>query len=47
MGSGFWGLIRGRDAAVAAACGWAEYSPEMADEEILRRMLVLNLERAG
>ena len=35
------------DAAVAAAYGWADYSPTMADDEILRRLLVLNLQRAG
>ena len=34
------------DAAVAAAYGWADYGPEMADEEILRRLLALNLERS-
>jgi len=34
------------DAAVAAAYGWKDYGPEMADEEILRRLLVLNLERS-
>jgi type II restriction/modification system DNA methylase subunit YeeA len=35
------------DAAVAAAYGWADYSPEMPDEVILGRLLALNLERAG
>ena len=34
------------DAAVAAAYGWKGYSPEMSDEEILRRLLALNHERA-
>ncbi len=33
--------------AVARAYGWDDYTPEMADEEILRRLLKLNLERAG
>ncbi len=33
------------DAAVASAYGWTDYTPEMADEEILRRLLVLNLAR--
>ncbi len=33
------------DAAVAAAYGWDDYTPEMPDEEILRRLLALNLER--
>ena len=35
------------DAAVAAAYGWADYTPEMPDEEILRRLLALNRERSG
>lgn len=35
------------DAAVAAAYGWADYTPDMPDEEILRRLLALNLERAS
>ena len=35
------------DAAVAAAYGWADCSPAMPDEEILRRLLALNLVRAG
>ncbi|MDP3037595.1 MAG: hypothetical protein Q8N07_07680 [Rhodocyclaceae bacterium] len=35
------------DVAVAAAYGWNDYSPEMSDEEILRRLLALNLERAA
>lgn len=34
------------DAAVAAAYGWADYTPAMPDDEILRRMLALNLQRA-
>lgn len=34
------------DAAVAAAYGWNDYTPEMPDEEILRRLLKLNLERS-
>lgn len=33
------------DAAVAAAYGWTDYTPEMPDEEILRRLLALNLAR--
>lgn len=32
------------DAAVAKAYGWNDYTPEMPDEEILRRLLALNLE---
>ncbi len=35
------------DVAVAAAYGWTDYTPEMPDDEILRRLLALNLERAG
>jgi len=34
------------DAAVAKAYGWDDYTPEMPDEEILRRLLALNLERS-
>ncbi|MDE2276645.1 MAG: hypothetical protein KGK09_10140 [Burkholderiales bacterium] len=34
------------DAAVAAAYGWADWSAEMADEQILRRLLALNLARS-
>ena len=33
------------DAAVAKAYGWNDYTPEMPDEEILRRLLALNLVR--
>ncbi len=35
------------DQAVAAAYGWTDYAPEMPDDEILRRLLALNLERAA
>lgn len=35
------------DAAVAAAYGWADYGSRIADEELLRRLLALNRERAG
>lgn len=35
------------DAAVAAAYGWADYTPQMPDEEILRRLLALNRARAS
>ena len=34
------------DQAVAAAYGWSDYSPELPDGEILRRLLALNQERA-
>jgi hypothetical protein len=34
------------DAVVAAAYGWEDYSPDTPDEEILARLLALNLERA-
>lgn len=33
------------DAAVAAAYGWADYTADMADDEVLRRLLALNLQR--
>jgi type II restriction/modification system DNA methylase subunit YeeA len=35
------------DAAVAKAYGWTDYTPEMSDEEILRRLLELNQRRAA
>lgn len=35
------------DQAVAAAYGWSDYTPEMSDDEILRRLLALNLQRAA
>ena len=35
------------DLAVAAAYGWADYGADMADEEILKRLLALNLQRSG
>jgi hypothetical protein len=34
------------DAAVAAAYGWDDYTPDLPEEEILRRLLALNLERS-
>lgn len=34
------------DAAVAAAYGWQDYAADMPDDEILRRLLALNLERS-
>jgi type II restriction/modification system DNA methylase subunit YeeA len=34
------------NAAVASAYGWEDYTPNMADEEILRRLLALNLTRS-
>lgn len=33
--------------AVAATYGWMDYTPDMPDEEILRRLLAINLERAA
>lgn len=39
-------LHRELDLAVAAAYGWIDYTPAMADEEILRRLLKINLERS-
>ena len=35
------------DAAVAAAYGWADYHAAMPDDEVLRRLLALNLQRSG
>ncbi len=35
------------DAAVALTYGWHDYTPEMPDEEILRRLLALNLARTN
>jgi len=35
------------DHAVAAAYGWSDYTPAMPDEEILRRLLALNLQRSA
>jgi len=35
------------DAAVAAAYGWADDCPDLPDEEILKRLLALNLARAA
>ncbi|KJS80691.1 MAG: DNA methyltransferase, partial [Pseudomonas sp. BICA1-14] len=34
------------DKAVADAYGWTDYTPEMSDEDILHRLLALNLERS-
>jgi hypothetical protein len=34
------------DTAVAAAYGWADYSPALPDDEILKRLLALNLARS-
>ena len=38
---------RALDAAVAAAYGWIDYTTAMPDDEILRRLLALNLERTA
>lgn len=35
------------DRAVAAAYGWTDYTPGMPDDDILRRLLALNLDRTG
>jgi hypothetical protein len=35
------------DASVAAAYGWTDYTAAMPDDEILRRLLALNLSRAS
>lgn len=34
-------------AAVATAYGWADYSTELADDEILRHLLKLNLAQSA
>jgi hypothetical protein len=34
------------DAAVAAAYGWLDYRADLPDEDILKRLLALNLQRA-
>lgn len=36
---------RALDSAVATAYGWRDYSPELGDDEILRRLCVLNAQR--
>lgn len=41
------GLHETLDAVVARAYGWDDYSPAMPDEEILQRLLALNLQRSG
>ncbi|MEQ1741266.1 MAG: DNA methyltransferase [Candidatus Nitrotoga sp.] len=38
---------RALDAAVAKAYNWDDYTPDMSDEEILRRLLALNLARSA
>jgi hypothetical protein len=38
---------RALDSAVAAAYGWKDYSPDLADAEILRRLYGLNAQRAA
>lgn len=35
------------DAAVAAAYGWADWAPDLPDDEILRRLLALNRARSA
>ena len=32
---------------IAHAYGWSDYTVDMPDEEILKRLLALNLERSG
>jgi hypothetical protein len=34
------------DTTAALAYGWSDYSPQMADDEILRRLLMINRQRA-
>ncbi len=38
---------RALDLAVAQAYGWSDYTAEMPDEEILKRLLALNLQRTA
>lgn len=40
-------IHRKLDAAVAKAYGWTDYTESMSDDEILRRLLELNLSRSG
>lgn len=40
------GAHRALDGAVASAYGWADYTPAMPDQEVLCRLLALNLQRA-
>lgn len=35
------------DRAVATAYGWSDYTPEMSEEDVLRRLLAVNLLRTG
>jgi hypothetical protein len=35
------------DKAVATAYGWTDYTPAMSDDEILKRLLALNLSRTS
>lgn len=35
------------DAAVAEAYGWADYTPDLDDQEVLRRLLALNIQRSA
>jgi hypothetical protein len=35
------------DAAVATAYGWTDWHPDLPDDELLRRLLALNRERAA
>jgi hypothetical protein len=34
------------DVTVAAACGWADFTPAMSDDDLLARLLALNLTQA-
>lgn len=38
--------LKALDATVAAAYCWEDYTPEMPDEEILARLLALNLDQS-
>jgi hypothetical protein len=39
--------LNGLAAAVAQAYGWSDYTADMPDEEILKRLLALNLQRSA
>lgn len=38
---------RNLDTAVVRAYGWSDHHPDTPDEEILKHLLALNLERSG
>ena len=42
-----WLTLAHQQLDVATAYGWTDYGADMPDEEILKRLLALNLERSG